>query len=181
MIRVNKLNKYYNKGKSNELHVINEVSLELPDSGMVALFGKSGCGKTTLLNVIGGLDGFASGSVEIDGADICRDTDGVRNRAIGYIFQNYNLCREQTCYENVANALRLCGVTDDAEIDERVIAALKNVGMEKYAKRPPDTLSGGQQQRIAIARAIVKNPKIILADEPTGNLDEANTLVIMEL
>lgn len=181
MIKIAKLDKYFNKGKSNEIHVINDVSLELPDRGMVAVFGKSGCGKTTLLNVLGGLDGFSGGTVEIDGTSIRTDTDGLRNRNIGYIFQNYNLNREQNCYENVENALRLCGVTDADEIDSRVNAALKNVGMEKFAKRLPDTLSGGQQQRIAIARAIVKNPRIILADEPTGNLDEANTLVIMEL
>ena len=181
MIKISKLDKYFNKGKSNEIHVIDDVSLELPDSGMVALFGKSGCGKTTLLNVLGGLDGFAGGAVEIDGADIRVGTDDLRNRNIGYIFQNYNLNREQTCYENVENALRLCGMTDPDEIDGRVAAALANVGMDKFAKRLPDTLSGGQQQRIAIARAIVKNPRIILADEPTGNLDEANTLVVMEI
>lgn len=181
MIKISGLDKFFNKGKGNEIHVIDDVSLELPDRGMVAIFGKSGCGKTTLLNVLGGLDGFSGGTVELDGTSIRSDTDGLRNRNIGYIFQNYNLNREQNCYENVENALRLCGVTDVGEIDSRVIAALKNVGMEKFAKRLPDTLSGGQQQRIAIARAIVKNPRIILADEPTGNLDEANTLVVMEL
>jgi ABC-type methionine transport system ATPase subunit len=100
---------------------------------------------------------------------------------MGYIFQNYNLNKEETCAENVANALLLCGITDKEVIEKRVTAALTNVGMEKYAKRTPDTLSGGQQQRIAIARAIVKNPPIILADEPTGNLDEANTVMIMDL
>ncbi len=181
MIGIKNLHKFYNKGRPNELHVINDVSLELPEKGLVAVFGKSGCGKTTLLNVIGGLDGFVEGSVTIDGRDVRNGTDEIRNAYIGYIFQNYNLNRSETCFDNVADALRLCGMTDTAEIESRVEAALANVGMEKYGKRLPDTLSGGQQQRIAIARAIVKNPRIILADEPTGNLDEANTVMIMDL
>ena len=181
MIKINGLNKFFNKGKSNEIHVINNVSLDLPESGMVAVFGRSGCGKTTLLNVIGGLDGYESGTLCIDGNDIKQDTDVIRNKYVGYIFQNYNLNKAETCYDNVANALRLCGMPDGGEMRDRVMAALKNVGMENYHGRTPDTLSGGQQQRIAIARAIVKNPKIILADEPTGNLDEANTVMIMDL
>ncbi len=181
MIRLSHLHKYFNKGKSNEIHVINDISLELPDSGMVALFGKSGCGKTTLLNVIGGLDSFHSGELTVEGGDIHSHTDAIRGRSIGYIFQNYNLLTTLTCFENVAAALRLSGVEDDAEIDERVTASLAAVGMEKHKNRTPDTLSGGQQQRIAIARAIVKNPPIILADEPTGNLDENNTVMIMDL
>ncbi len=181
MIKIHSLHKYYNKGKQNEIHVINDVTLELPERGMVAIFGESGCGKTTLLNVIGGLDGYASGELTIEGNDVREKADETRNRYVGYIFQNYNLQKEETCYENVANTLRLIGITDEALIEERVMSALENVGMEKYEARTPDTLSGGQQQRIAIARAIVKNPPIILADEPTGNLDEANTVMIMDL
>ncbi len=181
MIRIQGLHKFYNKGRQNEIHVIDDVSLELPERGMVAIFGKSGCGKTTLLNVIGGLDKFSEGTLTVDGEDITGNTDDIRNQYIGYIFQNYNLNKSESCFDNVADALRLCGMTDAAEIELRVNAALENVGMEKYAKRTPDTLSGGQQQRIAIARAIVKNPRIILADEPTGNLDEANTVMIMDL
>lgn len=181
MIKINSLNKYFNKGRQNEIHVIDNVTLELPERGMVAIFGKSGCGKTTLLNTIGGLDKFESGTLSVDGNDIREGTDALRNKYVGYVFQNYNLNLGESCFDNVADALRLCGVTDKAVIESRTIAALKNVGMEKYAKRTPDTLSGGQQQRIAIARAIVKNPKIILADEPTGNLDETNTVLIMDL
>lgn len=181
MIRIQGLHKFFNIGRQNEIHVLNDITLDLPEKGMVAIFGKSGCGKTTLLNVIGGLDKYASGELTIEGQSIKENTDDIRNRYIGYIFQNYNLNRDATCYDNVADALRLCGMTDDEEIDSRVSAALLNVGMEKYGKRMPDTLSGGQQQRIAIARAIVKNPRIILADEPTGNLDEANTVMIMDL
>ena len=181
MIRLEHLNKYFNKGRQNEIHVINDISLELPEKGMVAIFGKSGCGKTTLLNVIGGLDRFSGGSLTVDGQSIRQDTDALRNREIGYIFQNYNLNKSESCYDNVADALRLCGMKDGWQMRERVDAALRNVGMEQYVARTPDTLSGGQQQRIAIARAIVKNPRIILADEPTGNLDEANTILVMDL
>ena len=181
MIKIQGLHKYFNKGKQNEIHVIDDVSLELPEKGMVAVFGKSGCGKTTLLNVLGGLDRYGSGSITLDGCDIRRNTDDLRNKYIGYIFQNYNLNKEESCFDNIADALRLCGMTDAAEIERRVDAALANVDMQKYKLRTPDTLSGGQQQRIAIARAIVKNPKIILADEPTGNLDQSNTVMIMDL
>ena len=180
-VRIKNAHKYYNRGKSNELHVMDDVCLELSSSGMVAIFGKSGCGKTTLLNAIGGLDRIASGSIEVFGEDIRKDTDTLRNRYVGYIFQNYNLSHTETVFENVAAALRLCGMTDEGEISERVMAALANVDMAKYRDRTPDTLSGGQQQRVAIARAIVKNPAIILADEPTGNLDEANTVLVMDI
>ena len=181
MISVKGLDKFFNRGKQNEVHVINDVSLTLPEKGMVAVFGKSGCGKTTLLNVIGGLDGFSSGEVLIEGKSIREKTDDIRNEYIGYIFQNYNLISSESCFDNVAAALRLCGMRDEVEIEKRTMAALRGVGMESYRRRTPDTLSGGQQQRIAIARAIVKSPRIILADEPTGNLDEANTVMIMDL
>ena len=181
MITIRHLDKTFNRGKPNAIHVINDVSLELPASGLVAIFGRSGCGKTTLLNVIGGLDRVQNGQVEIDGKRMTLSSDELRNRSVGYIFQNYCLNREKNCRENVADALRLLGVADKAEIDAQVDAALSAVGMDRFAARLPDTLSGGQQQRIAIARAIVKNPPVILADEPTGNLDEANTLHVMRL
>lgn len=181
MIKLENVNKYYNKKKSNEIHVLNNISLELPSKGMVAIFGKSGCGKTTLLNTIGGLDKYQSGSITIDNQDLKTNPDEIRNRYIGYIFQNYNLNQNENCFDNVADALYLCGLKDPHLIEERVMIALQNVGMEKYRNRYPNTLSGGQMQRIAIARAIVKNAHIILADEPTGNLDEANTIMIMDL
>ena len=184
MIKINSLNKYFNRGKGNEIHVLNDITMELPERGMVAIFGRSGCGKTTLLNVIGGLDTYLSGSVEIDGEKISTDSDALRNRHIGYIFQNYNLSTGETCFDNVAAALRLCGMSDKKDgdvIHSRTMAALSAVGMAPYAGRYPDTLSGGQKQRIAIARAIVKSPDIILADEPTGNLDETNTVMIMDI
>ncbi len=180
-VKITSAHKYYNRGRSNELHVMDDITLELPASGLVAIFGPSGCGKTTLLNAIGGLDKIVSGSIEVFDQSIREDTDTLRNRYIGYIFQNYNLDYNDTVYGNVAAALRLCGLSDEADISERVTAALANVGMDKYAARTPDTLSGGQQQRVAIARALVKNPAIILADEPTGNLDESNTVLVMDI
>ncbi|MBR7000999.1 MAG: ABC transporter ATP-binding protein/permease [Lachnospiraceae bacterium] len=181
MIRLEKIQKYFNKGKSNEIHVINDVTLDFPDHGMVAIFGRSGCGKTTMLNVIGGLDKVQKGSVFIEGQKMSANQDELRNQYIGYIFQNYCLNGNESCFDNVATSLRLCGMTDEEEISKRVHVALSAVGMDTFYKRVPNSLSGGQQQRIAIARALVKNPPIILADEPTGNLDEANTVVIMDI
>ena len=181
MIKIQKLDKYYNRQKPNELHVLDDLTYEFPERGMCAIFGPSGCGKTTLLNVIGGLDDPTSGEVCYDETELSADANRIRNRDIGFIFQNYNLNRDETVFDNVADSLRLCGIEDDAVIEERVMAALDNVGMGKFRKRLPDTLSGGQQQRVAIARAIVKNPKVLLADEPTGNLDEANTILVMDI
>ena len=180
-VRITNAHKYYNKGKSNQLHVMDNVNLELPEQGLVAIFGRSGCGKTTLLNTVGGLDKIASGSIELFGQNIKEDTDTLRNKYVGYIFQNYNLSLTDTVYENVAAALRLCGLTDETDISERVMAALSNVDMAKYRDRTPDTLSGGQQQRVAIARALINMPHILFADEPTGNLDRANADEVLEL
>jgi len=181
MIRISELNKYFNKGKQNEIHVINDISLELPETGMVAFFGQSGCGKTTLLNTLGGLDKFQSGCITMDEQQMSPNNDLLRNSHIGFIFQNYNLFNDRTVYDNVSDSLRLCGMTDEEEIGRRVKIALRNVGMENFVNRTPDTLSAGQQQRVAIARAVVKNPKVLLADEPTGNLDEGNTVAVMDL
>lgn len=181
MIEVSHLDKYYAKGSQREVHAVRDTTLQLPDTGMVALFGASGCGKTTLLNIIGGLDRADRGTVVLDGAKVQPNATETRNRGIGYIFQNYHLISDQTVFENVALSLRLCGVTDTAEIEARTMAALDAVDMAMYRRRLPGTLSGGQQQRVAIARALVKNPRLILADEPTGNLDEQNTVMVMEL
>ena len=181
MIRLNSLNKFYNKGRLNEVHAVNNIDMALPERGMIAFFGKSGCGKTTLLNMIGGLDEASSGSVTFDHERMSPNADEARNLNVGYIFQNYNLSSRMSVYENVALSLRLCGVSDESEIEKRVMAALESVDMAKYRNRIPTALSGGQQQRVAIARAIVKNPALILADEPTGNLDEQNTVMVMDL
>jgi ABC-type lipoprotein export system ATPase subunit len=185
MIRVSNLNKYFNKGKQNQIHVIDNTTLQFPEKGLVALTGPSGCGKTTLLNVIGGLDKFESGQIVFDNQVINRykplEWDILRNKYIGYIFQNYNLISDKTVYENIEIALNMAGLYDKEEIEERINYVLEAVGMYNYRRRSVLALSGGQQQRVAIARAIAKNPKVVLADEPTGNLDANNTFEIMSI
>lgn len=185
MIRLEKVEKYFNKKKKNEIHVINNTSLELEDKGLVTFLGHSGCGKTTLLNAIGGLDKVNSGHIFIDDQEITRKSsnkiDEIRNRNIGYIFQNFNLIEDATVFENVAIALKMMGIRDKNEISRRVMYILERVGLERYKNRPAKMLSGGERQRVGIARALVKNPKIIIADEPTGNLDSNNTIEIMNI
>ncbi|MFA6730700.1 MAG: ABC transporter ATP-binding protein/permease [Eubacteriales bacterium] len=181
MFEIKNVDKYYNKRGSNQIHVLDNVTLSLPSSGLVAIYGISGCGKTTLLNVLGGIDTF-SGSITLDGEKITPSTaDNIRNKYVSYIFQNYNLDQNSTVYENVRMALKLAGITDEEEQKSRILSALSAVDIEKFKNRYPSSLSGGQQQRVAIARAIAKAPRVILADEPTGNLDEANTFVVMDI
>ena len=185
MIKLEKVNKYFNKGKANQIHVINNTSMVLPDRGIVCLLGPSGCGKTTLLNAIGGLDKVNSGKIYIDDQLITRFSsskiDRIRNTRIGYIFQNFNLLDDRTVFDNVAIALRMIGIRDPKVVTARVNYCLEKVGIYQYRNKFANALSGGQRQRVAIARAIVKNPRIIIADEPTGNLDSANTLEIMNI
>lgn len=184
MIKVSNLNKYYNKKKNNEIHVINNVNLTLPDTGLITFLGKSGSGKTTLLNVIGGLD-KASGSIEYDDVLIKRysmtKVDKLRREKISYIFQNYNLLLNKTVYENLSLALYAINITDKDEVLKRSDYALKAVGMYKYRKKLAGALSGGQMQRVAIARCLIKESSVIIADEPTGNLDSNNSLEIMNI
>ncbi len=185
MIRLVHVNKYFNRKKSNEIHVINDTSIELGNKGLVTFLGNSGCGKTTLLNAIGGLDRVSSGDIYIDDEKITIRSSGkkdeIRNIHVGYIFQNFNLIEDATVFENVALVLRMMGIKDKEEIESRVMYILKRVGIDRYRNRPAKMLSGGERQRVGIARAIVKNPKIIIADEPTGNLDSKNTLEIMNI
>ena len=185
MIRISKLNKYYNKGRKNQIHVIDNTSIELPNSGLVALLGPSGCGKTTLLNAIGGLDKVNKGHIYINDKRITRRStgkiDNIRNLKIGYIFQDYKLIDNMTVYDNVSMVLKMIGIKDKEEIKRRVDYILERVGIYRYRHRPCGMLSGGERQRVGIARALVKNPDIILADEPTGNLDSKNTIEIMNI
>ena len=185
MLTLQNVDKYFYRHKSNQIHVINDTSLEFGETGLTALLGPSGCGKTTLLNVIGGLDKPDRGKIYINGQRITgrtsRSVDKIRNLNIGYIFQNYNLINNMTVFDNVAMVLKMVGIKDKQEIKEKVEYALELVGMYRYRKRYADMLSGGERQRVGIARAIVKNPSIIIADEPTGNLDSANTLEVMNI
>ncbi|MBO5095556.1 MAG: ABC transporter ATP-binding protein/permease [Bacilli bacterium] len=185
MVKLEKVNKYFNRRKRNEIHIINNTSLEFEEKGLVALLGTSGSGKTTLLNAIGGLDKVNRGKIYINGKKITRrrayTVDKIRNLNIGYIFQDYKLIDNLSVFENVAMALRMIGVKDKKEVEKRVNYVLESVNMYRYRNRPAKMLSGGERQRVSIARAIVKNPNIVIADEPTGNLDSKNSLEIMNI
>ncbi len=185
MIELKKVNKFFNKGKKNELHVINNTSLTLPDVGLIALLGPSGCGKTTLLNAIGGLDSVQGGTILVNGKKMSsrnmRQVDKLRSLSVGYIFQDYKLLEDQTVFDNVAIALKMVGIKNKDEIKVRVEYVLEKVGMLRYRHRPVSMLSGGERQRVGVARALVKNPDIVLADEPTGNLDSRNSVEIMNI
>lgn len=185
MIKISNLNKYYYRGENREIHVINNVSLELPSTGFVTILGPSGSGKTTLLNVIGGLDSFDSGKIEYDNHVFHKydrnRIDEFRKKEIGYIFQNYLLIDNFSVYQNLKEALEIIGITDSKEQKLRIDYVLKKVGLLKYRYKKVKNLSGGQMQRVSIARALLKNASIIIADEPTGNIDSENTIEIMNI
>lgn len=163
---------------------LNKVSVAFRDNEFVAVLGQSGSGKTTMLNVIGGLDRFQVGDLVIDGISTkdykARDWDAYRNNRIGFVFQSYNLIPHQTVLSNVELALTLSGVSR-AERHDRAVAALQKVGLGDHVNKKPSQLSGGQMQRVAIARALINDPEILLADEPTGALDSKTSVQIMDL
>lgn len=169
MIKITNLHKIYNKGKRNEHHALRGVDLEIGNTGLVCILGESGSGKTTLLNAIGGLDTYSEGSIELD-----------EKEDFGYIFQNYYLLEDYSVAYNVKLALNRYDISEE-EKDERVDYVLDMLGIAKYKKKLVSKLSGGQKQRVSIARALVKSPSIIFADEPTGNLDEENTIRTMSI
>ncbi len=172
MLEISNLTKIYKSKKSEDVIALDNVSLKFPETGMVFLLGKSGSGKSTLLNVTGGLDSPTSGEIIIKGKSSKNftqaDFDSYRNTYVGFIFQDYNILEEFSVYDNIALAIELQNKKVDHDV---ILNILKDVDLEGYEKRKPNTLSGGQKQRIAIARALVKHPEIIMADEPTGALD----------
>ena len=181
MIKIENIGKVFNAHSRNRNEVLNGVSFELPEKGFIAIYGKSGSGKTTLLNIIGGLDRQDSGKIYIDGENVAGKVDKIRNAKIGCIFQNYYLERGYTIAEIMKNAMHIAGFKDEAEIELRSEEVLALVDMERFKNKQGDALSGGQKQRVAIARALIKGADIILADEPTGNLDAENTMKVMDI
>ncbi|MBO5073657.1 MAG: ABC transporter ATP-binding protein/permease [Eubacterium sp.] len=184
MIQIKNLQKYYNQGKKNEQHVLNDITLEFPSTGLICILGESGSGKTTLLNTVGGLDTFSGGSITIDDKELKkydpRVMEPIRNNSFDYIFQNYYLLKDYSVSYNIKLALNRYDLTEE-EKEERVDYVLNTLGIGKYKKKTVSKLSGGQQQRVSIARALVKSPDVIFADEPTGNLDEENTIRTMSI
>ncbi len=184
LLEIKGLNKTYHTGKV-EVKALQQVDLNVQEGEFIAFAGPSGSGKTTLLNCIGCLDKGESGSILLEGDDLMKkdlkELATVRKKSFGFIFQTYNLIPVLTVAENIEMPLKLLGTYDDATIDSLVSAMLKEVGLEGYEKRMPLELSGGQQQRVSIARALVKKPKIILADEPTANLDSKTGHDIIKL
>jgi ABC-type lipoprotein export system ATPase subunit len=184
LIRVEGVTRAYHLG-TREVHALRGVDLSVARGELVALRGRSGSGKTTLLNCIGGLDRPTSGKVWIEGREVTQLSEGdsvqLRRQRIGFVFQSFALLPIYSAAENIDLMLRLAGVTNRAERQRRVEYVLTLVGLKKWATHRPYELSGGQQQRVAIARAIVTRPALILADEPTGELDSATGQQIMEL
>ena len=183
MLQLKNICKYYKSG-DGVVRALDDVSITFRDTEFVSILGPSGSGKTTMLNVIGGLDGYTRGSLVINGKSTeqfkAADWDAYRNNEVGFVFQNYNLIMHQTILQNVELALTLSGV-GHKERRERSVAALTQVGLADHINKYPNQLSGGQMQRVSIARALVNNPSIIFADEPTGALDSETSVQIMDI
>jgi putative ABC transport system ATP-binding protein len=183
MLKLDKIGKVY-RTTEVETQALNEVSLQIDAGEFVAVMGPSGCGKSTLLNILGLLDTPSAGTYEFFGENVSAYSEAqlttVRRAAIGFVFQSFNLIDDLTVEENVEVALLYRSVPAK-ERRARVAEALERVGIAHRARHLPQQLSGGQQQRVAVARALVSAPKVILADEPTGNLDTANGNAVMEL
>lgn len=183
LIELKKICKIYNPGE-NEVRAADNISLTVDEGEFIAIVGSSGSGKSTLMNIIGFLDVPTSGTYKLKGKDVSHLSDNelsdIRNREIGFIFQGFNLIPSLSAVENVELPLVYRGV-GKAERHEAAMKALEKVGIEKRANHLPSQLSGGQQQRVAVARAIASEPAIILADEPTGNLDSKSGADVMKL
>ena len=183
MITLKNINKYYMSGHE-KYHALKDINITFPDKGLVSIVGKSGSGKSTLLNIIGGIDNYDSGELIIDNLNTNnfnkKDYNSYRNTYIGFIFQEFNVVKNLSVYDNIALSLRLKNenIKDNHEL---ILNTIKSVGLTGKEHRKMNQLSGGERQRVAIARAIVKNPKVIIADEPTGNLDKKNRDIVMDI
>lgn len=177
MIRVNNLTKMYDKRRTVAL---NNVNLDIEDGEFVSIMGTSGSGKSTLLNMIGGLDVPDEGTVKVMGEDLSKiNLNKYRRETVGFVFQLHNLIPNLTCLENVE--LPLFGSAKSSEMKNRALDLLRAVGLDSLTGKCPNKLSGGQMQRVAVARALVNDPKVVLADEPTGQLDSENSELVMDL
>ena len=183
MIKVTNLKKVFSYGDVNTV-ALGSINMEINDGEFVAIMGPSGCGKTTLLNILGLLDNPTEGSYLLDGVEVANMKENqrtaLRKGKIGFVFQSFNLIEELTVKQNVELPLKYMGVPV-AERHAKVMEVLRRVNMSHRSNHFPNQLSGGQQQRVAIARAVVCNPNLILADEPTGNLDTKNGKEVMDL
>ncbi len=183
IVRLESVSKIYQQGKL-EVRAVDDVSLEIDTGDFCALCGPSGSGKTTILNMIGGLDVPTRGRVLLEERDLASlsrsEVARIRRDRIGFVFQAYNLIPVMTAYENAEFVLKLQGVPE-RDCHSRVMSTLKEVGLEGLEHRRPDEMSGGQQQRVAIARAIVTRPAIVLADEPTANVDSITADALLDL
>ena len=183
MIKTEKLQKIF-KTEEVETWALHDVTLEIKEGEFVAIMGPSGCGKSTLLNILGLLDNPTNGVYELNGTDVSKFSEAertnLRKGVIGFVFQSFNLIDELNVYENIELPLLYMGVPKE-ERKKRVEEAMQRMDIAHRVKHFPQQLSGGQQQRVAIARAVVANPKLILADEPTGNLDSKNGKEVMDL
>ena len=183
MLQIQHIKKEYRTGSLVQ-KALDDVSLNLRDNEFVAILGPSGSGKTTLLNIIGGLDRYDSGDLIINGISTKkykdRDWDSYRNHTIGFVFQSYNLIPHQTVLANVELALTISGVGKE-ERRKRAVDALEKVGLGQQLHKKPNQMSGGQMQRVAIARALANKPALLLADEPTGNLDSKTAVEVIGL
>ena len=185
MIQIKNLVKIYNKGKTNEFCALKGIDLSIEEGEMVAIIGKSGAGKSTLLHILAAIDSYDKGSYLVDGVSVgdLKEKDRARfhNQKIGIVMQDYALIDEYTIEENVQIPLIFGKVKGNDVRREKIMTALKNVGLDELAKKPVRQLSGGQKQRVAIARALVNNPAFLLADEPTGALDSKTSGEIMDV
>ena len=185
LIRLENIEKYYNKGKESEVYALKGISLDVEKGEMVALMGVSGSGKSSLLHILGLLDSFDEGRYCLDGVDVgalkLDKLAVLRNEKIGFVMQNFGLILYQTAQQNVSLPLLLNRNTKYGEIRRRSLRLLRELGLREKASVPVDQLSGGQQQRVAIARAIANSPILLLADEPTGALDAETAGEVMRI
>lgn len=184
ILKLENIEKYYS-GSVDKLHIIRNLSLTVEEGEFISILGRSGSGKSTLLNIIGLLDKIDGGKIFIDGKEVDvlseNEKDKLKNKMLGFVFQFHYLLPEFTALENVMLPALISDFSNKAEIEKKAMELLKSVGLEERVHHKPSQLSGGEKQRVAIARALINSPKILLADEPTGNLDEETSETIFNI